>query len=157
MRKTALIVLSLFLLFGTCVTVSAAEKPGRSDKCPVCGMFVYKYPDWATKITLKNGAILWFDGAKDMFKYLLDLKKYAPGVGETDIKDIAVTEYYGLKSIDGRSAFYVIGSDVLGPMGHELVPFQSRDDATEFMRDHKGKRVLSFEEITPEIVRGLDH
>jgi nitrous oxide reductase accessory protein NosL len=31
----------------------------------------------------------------------------------------------------------VIGSDVLGPMGHELVPHDSSEEAREFMADHK--------------------
>jgi hypothetical protein len=50
----------------------------------------------------------------------------------------------------------VIGSDVLGPMGHELVPHDSSEEAREFMQDHKGRRVLRFEEVTPELLKALD-
>ena len=35
---------------------------------------------------------------------------------------IAVTDYYAVEPIAARDAWYVVGSDVLGPMGHELVP-----------------------------------
>ncbi len=50
----------------------------------------------------------------------------------------------------------MIGSDVLGPMGHELVPLESQNDASDFLKEHKGKRILSFEQITPAIAAGLD-
>ena len=48
------------------------------------------------------------------------------------------------------------GSDVLGPMGHELVPLASRQEAEEFMADHKGKRVLTFDQVSAEILKALD-
>ena len=50
-------------------------KPSRQDKCPVCGMFVYKYPDWVSEIIFKDGKTVFFDGPKDMFKYYLNLNK----------------------------------------------------------------------------------
>lgn len=130
--------------------------PGPKDTCPVCGMFVARYPEWVATVVYKDGHAHHFDGAKDMFKYLLDLPKYAPGHQKEDIALIAVTEYYGLARIDARKALYVIGSDVLGPMGHELVPLASREDAEEFMRDHSGKQILSFEEVGRPVLPKLD-
>ena len=50
----------------------------------------------------------------------------------------------------------MIGSDVLGPMGHELVPLADAADAAEFVRDHRGKRVLRFGEVTRELTERLD-
>ena len=41
-------------------------------------------------------------------------------------------------------------------MGHEFVPLASRAEAEEFMRDHKGKRMLAFVEITAEWAEKLD-
>jgi copper chaperone NosL len=119
-------------------------------------MFVAKYPEWAATLVFKDGAAEHFDGAKDLFKYLFDLAKYAPGRTRTDIGAVAVTEYYGLTRIDPHAAWFVIGSDVLGPMGHELVPLASRDDAEEFMRDHQGTEVLRFDDVTPELLNRLD-
>lgn len=130
--------------------------PGPKDTCPVCGMFVARYPEWVATVVYKDGHAHHFDGAKDMFKYLLDLPKYAPDHRKEDIALIAVTEYYGLAKIDARKAFYVVGSDVLGPMGHELVPLASRADAEEFMRDHNGKRVFSFDEVGKPVLLKVD-
>jgi len=131
-------------------------KPGLKDTCPVCGMFVAKYPEWVATVLYKGGHAHHFDGAKDLYKYLLDMPKWAPGHKTEDIASIGVTEYYGLTLINAREAFYVIGSDVLGPMGHELIPLETKEDADEFMRDHKGNRILRFEQIELELLIDLD-
>lgn len=130
--------------------------PQPKDTCPVCGMFVVKYPDWIATVLYSDGHAHHFDGAKDLFKYLLELPKWAPGHAAKDISTIGVTEYYGVGRIDARSAWYVIGSDVLGPMGHELVPLASREDAQEFLKDHSGKGILRFDEVTLELLGDLD-
>ncbi len=132
------------------------QKPTKEDKCPVCGMFVYKYPDWIAEIIFSDGSIYFFDGAKDMFKFYLDLKKYVPHKTIEEITALYVTEYYHMKLIDAKAAFFVIGSDVYGPMGKELIPFETEADASEFMQDHKGDRIIKFEHIKPFIIKKLD-
>ncbi len=142
-------------------SAQAADVPDRlgpspRDLCPVCGMVVSRYPAWAATVRYKDGHAHHFDGAKDLFKYLFDLKKYAPGRRSEEIATIAVTEYYGVARVDATRAYYVIGSDTRGPMGDELVPLASRAEAEEFMRDHQGRRILSWQEITRELVYRLD-
>src|SRR5512139_1628637 len=99
-------------------------KPTPKDKCPVCGMFVAKYPDFLAEIIFKDGSTFFFDGTKDMFKYYFNLKKYNPSKKLEDIDSIYVTDYYNLILIDGFKAYYVVGSDVYGPMGRELISFE---------------------------------
>jgi nitrous oxide reductase accessory protein NosL len=134
----------------------AYRPPGPRDLCPVCGMVVSKYPSWAASVAWRDGHADHFDGAKDLFKFLHDLGRYAPGHRRADIAALFVTEYYDLKRIDARQAFFVAGSDVLGPMGHEFVPLASRADAEEFMRDHKGRRIIGFEQIGADLPKALD-
>jgi copper chaperone NosL len=131
-----------------------APQPG--DVCPVCGMFVAKYPQWIATVLHQDGAASHFDGPKDFFKYLLDMKKYARGRTREQIARMGVTNYYDGARIDAGSATYVLGSDVLGPMGHELVPHTGETDAKEFLRDHKGRRILRFAEISPALLDALD-
>jgi nitrous oxide reductase accessory protein NosL len=131
-------------------------KPSPKDKCPVCGMFVAKYPDFAAEIVFKDGSYAVFDGAKDLFKYYLELGRYNPSKKPSDIRSIYVTDYYELQPTDAVRAFFVVGSNVYGPMGRELIPFMTEGDAVEFMKDHAGKQMLRFGEITPDIIRGLD-
>jgi len=63
------------------------------------------------------------------------------------IAAVWATDYYSLKWIDGMAAFFVPGSDVLGPMGRELIPFGKETEAKEFLKDHKGRSLLRFADI----------
>lgn len=157
MLKTAVIVTALLcaVTFGRAVAAPPV-KPSPTDKCPVCGMFVAKYPDFTTHLAYRDRTVVFFDGSKDMFKYLLNLKKYAPGKTDASIGEISVADYYSLAQIDARSAWFVIGSDVYGPMGKELIAFAREADAREFSRDHKGKKILRFRDVTPAVLAGLD-
>ncbi len=157
--RIVILILSLLLLLAVLPAGGAdlgPRKPGPGDKCPVCGMFVSKYPDFACQIIFKDGTALFFDGAKDFFKYYQGLS--APGSRKkaADVVAIFVTNYYTLTPMDGRAAWYVTESDVYGPMGRELVPFASEAEAREFQTDHKGKAVLRFSAVTPSVVRALD-
>ena len=131
-------------------------RPGQMDLCPVCGMIVSRYPNWIATVVWKDGHVHHFDGAKDMFKFLQALPKYAPGHHPSDVKLIVVTDFYNLEKIEARKALYVIGSDVMGPMGPELAPLATRADAEDFLKDHKGRRILRYDEVTPEIVAKVD-
>jgi copper chaperone NosL len=148
--------LALLLVLALPAWAGGLPDPGPRDLCPVCGMVVAKYPAWTATLVYQDGHARHFDGAKDLFKYLFDLPRYARGQRAEDIARIAVTEYYGLKRIDARQAWFVAGSDVLGPMGHELIPLGSRADAEEFLRDHQGRRILRFDEVKPGLPQRLD-
>jgi copper chaperone NosL len=128
----------------------------KDAKCPVCGMFVSKYPKWAAKITTDDAKAHYFDGNKDMFKFYFDAKAYKLPYTKKEIQKMQVTDYYTIRSLDAKKAYYVIGSNVYGPMGNELISFASKDDATTFKKDHFATKVLSFDEITPSIVMQLD-
>lgn len=129
--------------------------PGGA-KCPVCGMFVAKYPDWTATAGFKDGTTSYYDGPKDMFSHYLDTARYTPGKRQADIVTLSVKEYYSLAMIDARAAFFVSGSDVHGPMGNELIPFSTEKDAASFKLDHRGKRILRFNEITRKTILSLN-
>jgi nitrous oxide reductase accessory protein NosL len=131
-------------------------KPSPKDKCPVCGMFVAKYPDFVAEIVFQDGSYAVFDGVKDLFKYYLELGRYNPSKKPSDIRSIYVMGYYELQPTDATRAFYVIGSNVYGPMGRELIPFVTEGEAMEFVKDHAGKQILRFGDINADIIKGLD-
>ncbi len=133
-----------------------APKPVAKDKCPVCGMFVTKYPDWTALVLFKDGSHAFFDGPKDMFKYILDLKLYNPSKTAADVNDAWVMDYYTVLPIHAKKAWYVMGSHVFGPMGNELIPFSNESDAKEFTKDHMGKKILRFPDVTLDIVKALE-
>jgi nitrous oxide reductase accessory protein NosL len=107
-------------------------------------------------IVYKDGHAHHFDGAKDMFKFWFEPTKYAAGHRREDMAAIWVTDFYNLQPVDARKALYVIGSDVLGPMGHEFVPLVSREDAGDFLKEHKGRRILGFEQVSKDLPFRLD-
>ncbi len=125
-------------------------KISKQDKCPVCGMFVYKYPKWVAQIVYRDKNRLSFDGVKDMMKFYFNRTKY--GKYETftreNISQILVIDYYTQEVIDARDAYFVIGSDVKGPMGDELIPFKDESSAKSFLKDHNGKKIVRFSEIS---------
>jgi copper chaperone NosL len=157
MKRTGffLVLLSLWVVAPAAAAEKAPPAPSAKDKCPVCGMFVAPYPNWLGVIVYKDGGRLYFDGPKDLFTYYLAPEKYGSARTRADIAEIYVTDYYAVAATDGRKAFYVIGSDVRGPMGKEPVPFAKKTDADGFLKDHYGKKVLRFEEITPATLKSL--
>ncbi len=44
-----------------------------------------------------------------------------------------------------------------GPMGHEPIPFEKEDDAKKFLKEHKGKKILRFQDITLKLLWSLDN
>lgn len=101
-----------------------------------------KYTEWIAEIVFKDGTYVVFDGAKDMLKYYLNPEKYTPKKSRKEISAVYVTDYYSITNTDGMKAYYVAGSNVPGPMGHELIPFSRKSDAAGFMKDHKGKKIM---------------
>jgi copper chaperone NosL len=82
-------------------------------------MYVSMFPDWNAGIKFKDSTFAIFDGSKDMFKYYLNIEKYNPSKSKDEVTAIFVKDYYSTTDIDARHAYFVILSDVYGPMGHE--------------------------------------
>jgi len=147
--------------FGDLGDIEDKVQVNEDEKCPVCGMFTYKYPRWAAQIFYKHGEHEhhWsFDGVKDLMKFYFNSQKWGnyPIAKRENITKILVTDYYSQKGIDGTKAFYVIRSDIYGPMGHELIPFEDEEDAKTFKQDHYGKKIIKFEDIVEVEVYKLD-
>lgn len=51
-----------------------------------------------------------------------------------------------------QKMLFVIGSNVMGPMGDELIPFKDENSANEFSKDHFGKKIVKFNEITLDTI-----
>jgi copper chaperone NosL len=144
------VLVALILTALLAVSSSAVEptpRPGPEDRCPVCGMFVHKYPNWVSLIVFSDGTRVFFDGPKDLLRYYHELPKYTPDKTTEDIATIYVTDYYTTQLIDAREALFIVGSDVMGPMGKELVPVEGEEAAASFRQDHRGDRVLTFEDV----------
>jgi len=153
-----LLFIALFLYLATGATASPPADGlipiTPETRCPVCGMLVAKYPLWQAQVRLSDGSGATFDGVKDMMAFLASPQSFGAKEGAA-VTDIAVKDYYSQRWIDGKAAWYVLGSDVLGPMGHELIPFAERGQAETFLKDHRGRRLLAFAEISRELIEEL--
>jgi len=164
-KENQLQVVSIYLWevkrFGDGKLNSQRVQVKKDEKCPVCGMFTYKYPRWAAQIFYANDKHkhhFSFDGVKDMMKFYFDANKWGnyPIAKKENITKILVTDYYTQKAIDGTKAFYVVRSDIYGPMGHELIPFASLSNAKVFKHDHLAKQIIEFKDIIESEVYKLD-
>jgi nitrous oxide reductase accessory protein NosL len=127
-------------------------KVQEDSKCPVCGMFVANFPKWVAQIEVAQKHSHYFDGVKDMMKFYLNPTKFKHNHKVTDISKILVTDYYSLNAIDAKNAYYVMGSNIYGPMGEELIPFRTKKEAESFAKSHFAKKVLKFEDIKEELL-----
>lgn len=134
----------------------ARVEAGKRAVCAVCGMFVAMHPEWLAQVVYEDGSEAFFDGPKDLFKYLLAPERYAADKRGVEVTAVRVTSYYDGAAIRARAAYYVVGSDVLGPMGAELVPHRTPEDAEEFARDHQGQRIVGFDDVTLELLNELE-
>jgi nitrous oxide reductase accessory protein NosL len=76
-------------------------------------------------------------------------KKYTPD----NLPAIQVKDYYNQQFTNARTAYYVTESDITGPMGADFIPFSDRKAAEEFMKDHAGREIWTFQRITVNIVK----
>ena len=134
---------------------TATDTVSSRIRCSVCGMFVAKYPNWLAQIHYEGlGQTKFFDGIKDMMVFYFNPERY-DSLPRESIKYIYVKDYYSLNWLSAKDAFYVVGSDVNGPMGHELIPFESEKAAESFLKEHHGMEILTFGDITPELINSL--
>lgn len=133
-----------------------SRRTDPSETCPVCGARVDMASLWLASAQHTDGTTVFFDGPKHLFKYVFELARYSRRRASGAIEAYWVTEQCRMRRIDPQKAFFVVGSDWLGPKGHELVPFSSREEAEEFRREHKGLRVLAFDGVPRDLPWKLD-
>ena len=157
MRNVASVLIILLLVGGSLAAEPKDSNLPHKEKCMVCGMFVSMFAERNATIQFQDATQANFCGAKCMFKYYLNMNKCNPSKNKNDVAVISVKDYYSATSIDALKAFFVIWSDVYGPMGHEPIPFEKEVDAKKFLKEHKGKKILRFKDINPNLIKSLDN
>lgn len=127
----------------------------KNTSCLVRHVKVYKDPQWVSKVELKNGKKVFFSSPKSMFEfYFTPGKWFDVGVkSEDDFKDILVTDFATLKPVKAKGAFFIYGTNVTGPAGDDLIPFDSYAAAEKFSKEHNGKRILGFRDVSDALIR----
>jgi len=112
-----------------------------TDRCPVCGMNVHDYQNWAGEMLFKDGSVKLFDDPGCVVNYFLGLENTG------NLQAILVRDYYTLDWIDGSQAYYVTEARVYTPMNYGVVPFKTLEKATEFKDDYQAGDILTFEQL----------
>ncbi|MDD2399110.1 MAG: nitrous oxide reductase accessory protein NosL [Sulfurovum sp.] len=151
--KILLVLMSFFVL------ISAEPiKTTKDDICLIRKLKVYKAPTWVSKITMKNGKVALFCSPKSMFDFYFDPSRFEEYElkDNLDIAEILVTDYNTLEAIDATKAYFVFGSSNISPAGDDLPAFSSEEDAKKYMKEHNGKRILNFKEVTKGLIDYLN-
>jgi hypothetical protein len=137
--------LALFMVVGCHRTPSDAG----TARCAFCGMRIPSDSHWAAGAVGQAGQPLAFDAPGCLFRY----RASSAGAG---LRGGWVTEYYGSAGthtpIDAVE--FMVGSDVVGPMGPDLIPVDpSRADG--FRRDHHPRATYRADDITATVLSSL--
>jgi len=125
------------------------KEPTEIDGCTVCGMYPARYPEHKCQILAKDGKTLHFCSTKCMVNFNADPAKYLKEPAGT--KMAWVTLYSDGMYESAFGAYYVVGSQINGPMGQEAIPFKLKKNAEEFVETNGGK-IVSFSQLTPELI-----
>lgn len=126
------------------------EPVDNKDQCPICAMYPARYPKNKCQIIGKDKKVYHFCSNQCLFKFLKDPKKYA----KADVVPflIWVTDYPSGAWIGARTAYYVVGSSVQGPMGPGAFAFDKKKSAEDFAKKEGGK-VLMFSNVDVDKIK----
>ena len=127
-------------LLGVPLSLLACKKEQR---CSHCGMKIDPSSAWRTELVGEDGTVTSFDTPR------CALTSWRSG--KTPAKTIRVQEYYERKWREGSEVRFLIGGDVVGPMGPDLVPVET-SRAMKFIQDHNADRALSLDEVTLQVL-----
>jgi len=122
--------------------------------CGKCGMYPAKYPQWQSQIIFNDGSMTSFDGCKCMFNFLYGMEKFDKTHSRDDVSVAWVKDFNSGTWINAVDAYFVVGSNMMGPMGKELVPFADQASAMKFHRE-QGGTMMQYGEITPDVLKTL--
>ena len=127
-------------------------------RCPVCGMFPARAPEWAAQVIFAQGEAHFFDSPLSLFMYLHDVARYSPGRSAQDIAAAYVHDSARRDDaawIDARSAFYVHGSNAKGPMRAGNLPAFATQEAAQAFAQRRGGQVLAFRQVDAALIATL--
>lgn len=121
------------------------------DECVVCHMYPARYPRHCSQVSYGGSRVDHFCSTHCLFSWLSDPKNDPSRPGFPGM--IWVTDYGSGRWISGRTAFFVMDSRTMGPMGAEAIAFDRYAQAADFSRK-KGGTVMTFEKVISQAFAG---
>ncbi len=147
--KSSVMTFVLIMFFGFTSFASAQPIKIKAHKeCPLCGMYPALYPNFNCQIIFVDGSYEAFDSAVGLLIYLLFPNKI--GIKSKSVSKIYFKDYLKESWLEANSTFFVTGSEVMGPMGTEFLPVDSKQAASELNKQEKGKDIIHFKAINQQ-------
>ena len=112
-------------------------------RCKHCGMKIDPASAWRTELVGADGTVTSFDTPRCAFMSWRN--------GSSTASTLRVQDYYERRWKNADALRFVVGGDVLGPMGPDLVPVDP-SQVTKFIQDHGADRALRVEEVTSTVL-----
>lgn len=128
------------------------KDPAATDSCHVCGMPPAKFPTHQAQILTKEKQTIHFCSTQCLVTYLSEPKKFD---GANTVMPMAswVTVYPDGGFDYAGGLYYLVGSSLMGSMGPEAIPLRTKADA-EKLAAEKGGKIVTFDQLTPAMIRG---
>jgi copper chaperone NosL len=125
------------------------KEPTENDVCKVCGMPPAKHLKHNSQIWAMDGSTVHFCSTQCMINFNADQLQYVKEPIKTKMAWVKLYSDGMYESAVG--AYYVVGSQVNGPMGKEAIPFKLKKNAEDFVQTNGGK-IVNYSQLTPELV-----
>jgi copper chaperone NosL len=136
----------LILLAAATVLGAACKSKPAEQRCKHCGMKIDPASAWRTELVAADGSTTSFDTPR------CALTSWRSG--KLQASSLRVQDYYDRRWRSGDELRFVLGGDVIGPMGPDLVPVDPAR-ATKFIQDHAADRALRLDEITMDVLTSV--
>lgn len=129
------------------LTAQGQMQISAEDRCPVCAMKVRRHAKFASAIQLHDGTTYYFCGTGCMIRSWRHPEVFL-NVPPSSLFRPLTQDYFSGKPLDARKAWWVAGSDIIGPMGPALVPLGKESDISVFRKRHGAKTIFRLHEMT---------
>jgi copper chaperone NosL len=134
------------LIVGVAAALVVAACKKAEQRCKHCGMRIDPQSSWRTDLVASDGTTTSFDTPR------CALTSWRSG--KSDATGVRVQEYYERRWRGGEEVRFILGGDVVGPMGPDLVPVEP-SRVTKFIQDHGADRALRLDEVTLDVLSSI--
>lgn len=116
------------------------------DRCPLCGMFPAKRQKTAAAMVLADQRTFYFCGNGCLLRAWHDPVAHLNASAES-IQRMVTRNFFTGEPLDAYKAWWVAGSDVVGPMGPAIVALGAQADVEQFKARHGGQIVFQLSQM----------
>ena len=122
------------------------REPGPRTRCRVCNMYPARYPNFHSQLKTNADEVIHFCSSQCLINFLAAQSAYTRE--PITVQTVWVTLYQDGGWEYANGLYYLTGSNIMGPMGPEALPFRLKTDA-EALAIKKGGQVYDWDELSP--------